>query len=153
VELSPPLSDRNDLLGGQNRINPIVNFSDVGLVLFGNRTLFRKDSLLADVHVRRLLIHAEKLIASAVRVLVFEPNDPITWKKFEQLVNPILGSIASNRGLEKFEVIIGPAQNPAAQRRMKIMRGRLNLTPIDAAEQIEIDFAVFATGAEFDEAA
>ena len=151
VEFSPDLADRNDLLGGQNRINPIVNFADTGLVLFGNRTLLRTDSLLADVHVRRLLIHAEKLIASAVRVLVFEPNDPITWKKFEQLVNPILGNIAANRGLSKFGVVINSTLNPPAQRRMKIMRGRLNLTPIDAAEQIEIDFAVFSTGAEFTE--
>ncbi|HUV37964.1 MAG TPA: hypothetical protein VMY39_00045, partial [Planctomycetota bacterium] len=151
VEISPALADRDLLQGGQNRINPIVNFADTGLVLFGNRTLLRTDSLLADTHVRRLLIHAEKLIASAVRVLVFEPQDPVTWKRFEQLVNPILSQIAANRGLEKFEVIINETLNPPAQRRQKVMKGRLNLTPFTAAEQIEIDFAVFSTGAEFTE--
>lgn len=151
TEFSPPLADRDDLLGGQNRVNPIVEFAGVGLVLFGNKTLLRRDSLLADLHVRRLLIHAEKLIASTVRVVVFEPQDPITWKKFENLVNPILSSIAANRGLEKFEVVIGAAQNPPAQRRQKVMRGRINMTPIDAVEQLEIDFAVFSTGAEFTE--
>lgn len=151
TEFSPPLEDRDDLVGGQNRINPIVDFAGVGLVLFGNRTLLRRNSLLADVHVRRLLIHAEKLIASTVRVLVFEPQDPITWKKFENLVNPILASIAANRGLEKFEVVINGTLNPPAQRRQKVMRGRINLTPLDAVEQLEIDFAVFSTGAEFTE--
>lgn len=151
VEFSPPLADRDDLLGGQNRVNPIVEFADTGLVLFGNRTLLRRESLLSNVHVRRLLIHAEKLIASTVRVLVFEPQDPITWKKFENLVNPILANIAANRGLEKFEVIINGTLNPPALRRQKVMRGRLNLTPFDAVEQIEIDFAVFSTGAEFTE--
>jgi hypothetical protein len=107
--------------------------------------------LLADVHVRRLLLHAEKLCATAVRVLLFEPNDPITRKKYEQLCNPILANIAANRGLERFDVSVSDELNPPEVRRQKRLRGRLSLIPIDATEIIEIDFAIFSTGAEFTE--
>lgn len=151
VEFSPFQADRDILLGDQNRVNPIIRSAPDGLVLLGNKTLLRKDSLLADVHVRRLLLHAEKLCATAVKVLLFEPNDPITRTKFEQLCNPILSNIAANRGLEKFEVRVDEALNPPSERRKKVLRGRLSLIPIDAAEILEVDFAIFSTGAEFTE--
>jgi len=130
-----------------------VDFVGQGPTLFGNRTLQRKWSQLTDVHVRRLLLHAEKLCATSVKYLVFEPNDPITWKKFEQMCNKHLAGIAAARGLEKFEVKCDASTNTVALRRQRRMKGKLFLTPQGAGEGIELDFAIFAAGAEFEEAA
>jgi len=149
VEYSPQLAERDMLVGGQNRVNPIVNFANTGLTVFGNRTLQRKPTALDSVHVRRMLLYAEKLCATAVQYLVFEPNDPVTWRRFVNLVNPILEHIKANRGLEEFKVICDATTNPAFQRQNKTMKGKILLKAIDAAEIIEIDFALFATGAEF----
>ena len=149
VEYSPMLSERDLLVGGQNRVNPIVNFANTGLTIFGNRTLQRRPTALDSVHVRRMLLHAEKLCATATQYLVFEPNDPISWRRFTALVNPILEYIKGNRGLEEFKVICDESTNPPSQRQNKTMKGKLLLKPIDAAEIIELDFALFATGAEF----
>lgn len=148
VEYSPDQSERETLVGGSNRVNPIVEFA-TGITLYGNRTLQRKESALADIHVRRLLIYAQKLVANSVRVLVFEPNDPFTWRRFELLVNPILQNVQDNRGLEMFRVISNESTNPPALRNQRRMNGKILIKPFSAAEVVEVDFALFATGAEF----
>ena len=149
VEYSPTQADRDTLVGTQNRVNPIVSFQDSGLTIYGNRTTQRAATALDSVHVRRMLLHAEKVCATATRVLVFDPNDPITWRTFTLLVNEQLAAIKSGRGLEEFKVICDETTNPPSQRQNKTMRGKILVKPIDAAEIIQLDFAVFATGAEF----
>jgi hypothetical protein len=154
VEYSPSQDDRDEMcpiFTGDNRVNPIVDFVGQGPTLFGNRTLQRKWSQLTDVHVRRLLLRAEKLCATSVKYLVFEPNDPTTWKKFQTVCNKHLGDIAAQRGLESFKVVCDGTTNPPTLRRRRSMKGKLYLTPTPGAEGIEMDFAVFASGVEFSE--
>ena len=156
AEYSPDLTERDGLIGEGtgNRVNPIAEFQalGVGATIFGNKTLQRTDSALSSIHIRRMLLHAKKLCASAVKVLVFDPNDPISWKRFEQFCNPVLEEIASRRGLEEFKVTCNASTNPAAQRAKRIMRGTITLKPIEANERIIMDFAVTAVGTEFVEA-
>ena len=60
--------DRDTLY--QGRLNPIATFSDVGTVIWGNKTLQIKESALYRINVRRLLLQARKLISAvAVRLL------------------------------------------------------------------------------------
>jgi phage tail sheath protein FI len=150
-EYSPARDDRELLVGGSNRVNPIPNFADAGWTIYGNRTLSRLNSALNSMHVRRMLIYAEKVCASAVSFLVFNPNDPQTWAQFTRLCNTELSSIAARRGIEWFRVICDESTNPPAQRQQKTMRGKLLIKPIEAAEIILLDFAIFATGATFSE--
>jgi hypothetical protein len=155
VEYSPSQEDRDllcPIFTGDNRVNPIVNFATGGLTLYGNRTLQRKWSKLTDVHVRRLMLHAEKLCATSVKYLVFEPNDPITWKKFETICNRHLSEIAAARGLERFEVQCNETTNTPYYINTRRMKAKLFVTPMGAAEGIELDFSIFASGAEFEEA-
>jgi phage tail sheath protein FI len=151
VEYSPDREDRDILcqVNGVNRVNPLVNFADGGITLYGNRTLQIKPTQLSSVHARRLMLHVMKVTATATKYLVFEPNDPKTWEQYCDLVNPILGNIAANRGLSKFIVICDESTNPAAQRNNKTMKAKLKLEPIPGAEIIEQDFAVYDSGVEF----
>jgi phage tail sheath protein FI len=152
TEYSPDVQERGKLYRDGNNINPIVNFTDGGVTLYGNATLYRRQqSVLAQVHVRRLMIHLQKLIATSVKFLLWEPHDPVTWREFENRVNPILASARANRGLEDFRVICNETTNPPEQRRERVMRGKILLKPLNAVEVIEVDFALLATGAEFDE--
>ena len=157
TEYSPTVAERDVLvgIGSGNAVNPIVDFVTLGdgPTIYGNRTLQRARTSLADIHVRRLLLHAKKLCATAVRVLTFDPNDAVNWKKFEQLCNPILEAIAARRGLETFQVVCNESTNPVSQRQNKIMRGLLRLKPLDAAEAIVLDFSVEASGVDFSESA
>lgn len=150
LEYSPSQSER-DLLCGidtTNRINPLVQFA-TGINIWGNRTSQRNRSALESVHIRRMLLHAEKVCATAVRVLAFSPNDPITWKDFTMLVNDQLSVIKAGRGIEEFKVICDANTNPADQRQQKTMRGKMLIKPIEAAEIIMLDFSLSATGAVF----
>ncbi len=149
VEFSPEQEDRDLLVGDQNRVNPIVDFIQGGLTIFGNRTLQRKRTALDNVHTQRMLIFAMKLVATAAKFLVFEPNDEITWRKFTALVNPILESLKAGRGIDQLFVLCDASTNPPAQRQNKIMKGIIKIRPVDAAEILSIDFDLFATGATF----
>lgn len=151
VEWSPDETQRVALATGQNRVNPIVDFANSGPTFFDNWTLQRTPTALDEIHIRRLLLYAEKLCATAVSYLVLEPNDPVTWEKYKMLCNPILSQIAANRGLETFKVICDATTNPPAQRANKVMKGKLQVVPINAARTIYLDFAIYASGTTFDE--
>jgi len=135
-----------------NRINPIARFPDVPQgVVWGQKTLQLKSSALDRVNVRRLLIKAKKLIASAVKFLVFEPNNPQTRTRFQQLVNPILADIAQKQGLEAFKVVIDETNNTPADQDRNTMNGRVFLIPTKSTEILNVEFVVSKSGATFNE--
>jgi phage tail sheath protein FI len=154
LEVKPDIDTRRLLQAtGSNRINPIISKLDTGLQLYGNRTTQRRASALENIHTRRMLIYAEKLIATATQYLVFEPNTATTWRAFENLVRPILAQIKANEGLERFDVTSNESTNPPAQRQQqKLMRGRIRIAAVEGAEAIEVEFNLFATGASFADA-
>ena len=143
-------SERDTLY--DNRVNPIARFPDVPQgVIWGQKTLQLKASSLDRINVRRLLIRAKKLVASAVKFLVFEPNDATTQTQFRQLVNPILADIQQKQGLEKFLVVMDETTNPPEVVNRNIMAGKVFLIPTKTAEFISIDFIVSPAGASFEE--
>ena len=149
LEQSPDLGQREHMQGNQNAVNPIVNFTKDGINIWGQRTLQRKPSALDRVNVRRMLLYAEKVIASSVRYLVFEPNDERTWRQFEMLVNPVMEAIKTGRGVYDFKVQCDASTNSTLDIDQNRMNGKILLKPTKAAETITIDFIVLSTGAEF----
>jgi len=153
VELSPMLADRDLLLGGNNRVNPLVEFispTSQSIVFYGNRTLQRGPGLLDSIHVKRMVIYLKKLVVEAVRFLHFDPNNSSTRRDFEQLVQPLINALINAGGLEADSTVkCDEENNPPEVRAQRKMVGQLFLRPIDAAESIEVEFAVFSTGVEF----
>jgi hypothetical protein len=136
----------------ENRINPIARFPDVPQgVIWGQKTLQLKSSALDRVNVRRLLIKAKKLIATAVKFLVFEPNNPQTRTRFLQLVNPILAEIQQKQGLEAFKVVIDDTNNTPADIDRNTMNAKLMLVPTRSTEILNLNFVVGKSGVTFDE--
>lgn len=150
-EYSPTQEDRDNLVGGNNRVNPIVNFQGRGLTIFGNRTLQRRPTALVSLHIRRMLLHAEKVCATAVQVLLFNPNDEQTWREFTALCTTELARIQAGRGIAQFKVICNSTTNTPNLIQNKTMRGKLLVIPVDASEIIQLDFSIYATGSTFDE--
>jgi len=151
LEMSPDLGQRDALYGDGNAVNPIVNFTREGITIWGDRTLQRRPTALDRVNVRRMLLYVEKVIATSVRYLVFEPNDPTTWRRFVGLVTPSLEFVKARRGLYDYRVICDETTNPAYLIDQNHMNGRLLLKPTKNAEVITIDFVVLSTGAKFSE--
>jgi hypothetical protein len=144
VEYSPLQSDRDALQGNGNSVNPIVQFTD-GLYIFGNRTLQRSDTPMDAVHVTRLVTYLRSVVSKAVRPLLFAPNDQDTWREFVAIVRPIMEAVKSQRGVEAFAVQCDADTNPEETRGQKILNGRISLQHIDAAEIIQLDFALTPT--------
>ena len=137
--------DRDTLYEG--RVNPLATFSDVGVVIWGNKNLQVKDSVLDRLNIRRLLIQARKLITAVGVRLLFEQNDQIVRNQFLNLVNPILDNIRKERGLADFRVQLS---NDPEEIDRNEMRGKIFLKPIPSLEFIIIEFNVTPTGASFD---
>jgi phage tail sheath protein FI len=151
IEYSASLAEREFLYTAGQVVNPIVNFKPDGIVIWGQKTCQRTASALDRINVRRLLNYAKKVIASAVRVLVFEPHDPATWRQFKGIVQPELEAIKARRGLVDFRVICDATTNTPDRVDRNEMYGILLLKPTKAAETLTIDFTVLAQGASFAE--
>ena len=137
--------DRDILYKG--RINPIATFSDVGTVIWGNKTLQVRESALDRLNVRRLLLQARKLISAVAVRLLFEQNDDQVRQEFLDSVNPILDSIRRDRGLIDFRVVV---QNTPEDLDANQLVGKIYLKPTRALEFIDIEFLITPTGASFE---
>ena len=137
--------DRDTLY--QGRINPIATFSDVGTVIWGNKTLQIADTALNRLNVRRLLLQARKLISAVAVRLLFEQNDQIVRQQFLDSVNPILDAIRRDRGLYDFRVTVSSSPEDLDR---NTLNGKIYLKPTRALEFINIEFFITPTGASFE---
>jgi phage tail sheath protein FI len=151
VAKNSTLGEREALYAAGEVVNPIVNFSGLGITIWGQKTTQRRATALNRVNVRRMLNFAKKIIATSVKFLVFEPNDKRTWRRFINIVTPPLESIKSRRGLFDFKVICDETTNPALQIDRNEMRGIILMKPTKTAEIVTIDFTLLSTGAQFNE--
>jgi hypothetical protein len=139
------LDQRDTLYEGM--INPMATFSNVGVVIWGNKTLQSKETALNRINVRRLLLQARKLISAVSIRLLFEQNDSVVRNQFLSLVNPILDNIRKERGLTDFRVQLD--NDPEAIDRNEL-NGRIFIKPTRSLEYISVEFNITNTGANFD---
>jgi phage tail sheath protein FI len=137
--------DRDTLY--QGRINPIATFSDVGTVIWGNKTLQVRESALDRINVRRLLLQARKLISAVSVRLLFEQNDQKVRQDFLDAVNPILDAIRRDRGLYDFRVTVS---SDTADLDRNQLTGKIYIKPTRSLEFIDITFYITPTGASFE---
>lgn len=131
------------------RINPIANFPNEGICVWGQKTLQARPSALDRVSVRRLLIDVKKFIASSTKYLVFEQNTDQTRNRFLAIANPYMEQVRAKQGLYAFRVIMDHTNNTPDVIDQNILYGQLFLQPTRTAEFIILDFNIQATGASF----
>lgn len=144
--------DIDSMYGQGNAVNALRTFSGTGVVIWGQRTLQRIPTALDRVNVRRLLLTIRRLIANSVRVLTFEPDDPVLWRKFVGLVTPFLQSVQDRRGITAFRVICDSTTNTPEVIEQNMMIGKVFIKPTKTAEIIVVDFVLTSQGTTFNEA-
>ena len=142
-------AERDELYEG--KVNPIAIFPQVGVCVWGQKTLQTKPSALDRINVRRLLIKLKKFIASSTRYLVFENNTTATRNRFLNIVNPYLETVQQQQGLFAFKVVMDETNNTPDVIDRNQMKGEIFLQPAKAAEFIIVDFNILRTGASFEE--
>lgn len=147
-----PGQDKRDILQepGQN-VNPIARKRGFGFLIFGQKTLQRAPTALDRISVRRMLLVARKVVATVGFTLLFEPADETLFRRFINLVSPILEDIKSKQGLSEFGVIMDDSTNPPELLAQNEVNGQIFIRPTPTAEKFTADFNVTAQGVSFEE--
>jgi len=148
TQVAVPLSqgDRDSMYSGGNIINPIVNFPQQGIVIFGQRTAQRLPSALDRINVRRLMIFVRKILIQTTRPFIFEPNDEFLWQQIEETLNPFLDDIKRRRGLIDFRTVVDSTTNTPARVDRNELWAKIILQPTKAAEILIMEVNLTNTG-------
>jgi hypothetical protein len=141
----------------QAQINPIQLFRGEGIVIWGQKTLQRKQSALSSVNVRRMLIVLEKAMAISLRQFVFEGNSPLTRFRVKALLDDYLekassqGAFQIEGGDQGFHVLCNEDNNSSASIDDLVLNVDVFIKPIRVAEFIHLQTIITTTGASFNE--
>jgi hypothetical protein len=124
------------------RLNLLLSKQGVGPVVWGQKTLLNKDSLLNRVNVRRLLIAIRRDVRQVATRFLFEPAQSTTLQAFNAAVQPIMARYQAAGGVERYRVVIDATTTTQADLDNKTLRGKIYLIPTTSLEFFTIDFFV-----------
>ena len=140
-------NDRDTLYDAN--VNPLATFPGEGVVVFGQKTLQKKQTALDRVNVRRLLIALKDFIGQVANNLVFEQNTNVTRNRFLSQVNPYMESVVQRQGLYAYKVVMDESNNTPDVIDRNQLVGQIYIQPTKTAEFIILNFNVQPTGATF----
>lgn len=146
---SPKKAERDILY--KNGINPVINETGYGPLLFGDKTLQVAASAFDRINVRRLFIVLEKAIATAAKQSLFEFNDEFTRAQFVNLTEPFLRDVKGRRGIIDFEVVCNEENNTPEVIDRNEFVADIYIKPAKSINYIQLNFVAVRTGVEFEE--
>jgi phage tail sheath protein FI len=149
VGISPSQRDR-DLLY-KISMNPIANFTNDGIVIFGQKTMFTKPSAFDRINVRRLFITLEKYVSRAVKYFVFEPNTYFTRSRIVSTLRPLFDNARQNDGLYDYRIVCDERNNTPDVIDNNQLKVDIYIKPTRTAEFILVNFFATRTDQNFDE--
>ena len=132
-------------------VNVIAGFPDSGVNVWGQKTLQSQPSALDRINVRRLMMYIEEAVAESSRFVVFEPNNPQTWRALARLINPFVQTIKENGGLYEYAVQCDEETTTPAHIDRNELVCRVFVKPTKTAEFVELNFILVSTGGSFTE--
>lgn len=130
-----------------NFINPLVFFTGNGLLNYGNKTSFNSQSALDRTNVARLIAYIRRQLTIAARPFVFEPNDALTRKQIQGVVQSLMIDLVAKRGIFDYIVICDESNNTPSRIDRNELWVDVAIEPVKAAEFIYIPVRVLNTGA------
>ena len=134
----------------QANINPLTTSPNLGVIVFGQKTLQKQKSALDRVNVRRLLIELKSFIEQIANTIVFEQNTAATRNEFLSQVNPYLSSVQQREGLDNFRVVMDDSNNPPSVVDNNQLIGQIFIQPTRTVEFIQLDFNLTPSGVTFE---
>lgn len=149
LEFNPTQGERDLLYGSGNAVNPLVNFIQDGITVFGQRTLQRTPSALDRVNVRMLLIFLRKNLTLLLRNFLFEPIDDILFSQVRNAIEPFMEDILARRGVTAFRIICDETNNTPERIDRNELHVSVLIRPTRAAEFIVLNLVVLRTEQSF----
>lgn len=134
-------------------INPIKSSAGRGIVIWGQKTLLTRPSLLNRLNVRLLLIIIGPAIKEFLEDYLFEINDRFTRAEVDEKVSAYLRDVQGRRGLERFQVVCDESNNPPQVVENNQMVCDVLLTPTSSAEDIPLRIVLVSGDTSFGDAA
>jgi len=147
-----PNKSERDLLYS-NRINPIINQTGSGFILFGDKTALGYASAFDRINVRRLFLTVEQALERSAHEQLFEFNDEITRSNFVNIVEPYLRDVQAKRGIFDFSVICDESNNTPDVIDNNEFRADIFLKPTRSINYVTLTFVATRTGVSFEEVA
>jgi len=129
-----------------NFINPLVFFTGIGLLNYGNKTSFNSSSALDRVNVARLIAYVRRQLTLAARPFVFEPNDALTRNQIAGVIQTLMVDLVAKRGIYDYLVICDESNNTPARIDRNELWVDVALEPVKAAEFNYVPVRVLNTG-------
>jgi hypothetical protein len=130
------------------RMNPIADFPNQGLVVYGQKTLQSFASAMDRVNVARLVNYMRHNLDQLARAFLFEQNDKITRDNIKDAVERFCGTLVSERGLYDFLVVCDESNNTGARIDRNELWVDIAIQPVKAVEFIYIPLRIRNTGEE-----
>ena len=129
-----------------NFINPLVFFTGIGLLNYGNKNSFNSQSALDRTNVARLINYVRRQLTLAARPFVFEPNDTITRSSIAGVIQTLMVDLVAKRGIYDYLVQCDDSNNTPARIDRNELWVDVAIEPVKAAEFIYIPVRVLNTG-------
>jgi hypothetical protein len=129
-----------------NQINPMVFFTGVGLLNYGNKNSFNSSSALDRINVSRLVNYVRRQLTLAARPFVFEPNDQLTRNQLAGVIQTLFIDLVAKRGIYDYLVVCDESNNTPARIDRNELWVDVAIEPVKAAEFIYIPVRVLNTG-------
>jgi hypothetical protein len=129
-----------------NFINPLVFFTGIGLLNYGNKNSYNSQSALDRTNVARLVNYIRRQLTLAARPFVFEPNDALTRNQIAGVVQTLMVDLVAKRGIYDYIVQCDDQNNTPARIDRNELWVDVAIEPVKAAEFIYIPVRVLNTG-------
>jgi len=129
-----------------NFINPLVFFTNNGLLNYGNKTSYNSQSALDRTNVARLIAYIRRQLTVAARPFVFEPNDALTRQQIAAVIETLMIDLVAKRGIYDYYVQCDESNNTPARIDRNELWVDVAIEPVKAAEFIYIPVRILNTG-------
>lgn len=130
----------------ENRVNPLVQTSQSGIVAFGQKTRATVPSSIDRVNVARLTAFIRLQLDLIVRPFLFEPNDKITRDEVKGVIDSFLNDLVAKRALYDYLAVCDDSNNTPARIDRNELYVDVAIEPVKAVEFIYIPVRIQNTG-------
>jgi hypothetical protein len=149
IAISPTQRQRDQLY--RIAINPVTQFPNEGIIVFGQKTLQRKPTAFDRVNVRRLFLDLEKRTKETLKFFIFEPNTFLTRTKVVNTLTPIFENAKQTEGVYDYLIVCDERNNTSARIENNELVVDIYLKPVRAAEFILVNFYAVNNDVNFEE--
>src|SRR5574344_1611605 len=142
VENKYKREDRDALYVDYNRINPIIEYSNGNIMVYGEKTCQRKHTVLTKIHTVRMVIELKRKLQASLRGFIFQPNIQGSLSKIQSTISAIMEKYKSGGGLDSYTVVCDSSNNTTETMQHDIVNVDVAFVPNGFIEQIEINLSL-----------